>query len=220
MYAEDTALLAQGKTPSQALTTLEAWLIPWKIKLNVDKTKAILFFKQNNDWPKINIYDTPVDWKNEVKYLGVVLDKNFTFKSRTNHPRGKFNKSLRAQYSLICRNSSFSIVNSTLIYLTYLRPILAYASPIWGCTSKSNLTQIQAMENKTLRMIRDARWYHRNEEIRTALKTPSLAKFIRKLSDKFFFDLLKARNASFAKIPNYDPTYPCNIKRPRYSLTL
>ncbi|GBN80276.1 hypothetical protein AVEN_37043-1 [Araneus ventricosus] len=137
MYADDTALLAQGKTPSQALTPLqnyitklEAWLIRWKIKLNVDYTEAILFFKQKNDWPKFNIYDTPVHWKNEVKYLGVILDKNLTFKSHTNHAREKFNKALRAEYSLICRNSSLSIDNKLLIYLAYLRPILAYASPI------------------------------------------------------------------------------------------
>ncbi|GBN97050.1 hypothetical protein AVEN_217213-1 [Araneus ventricosus] len=149
MYADITALLAQGRTPIQALTLpqnyltkLEAWLIRRKIKLNVDKSEAILFFKQKNDWPKINIYDTPVDWTNEVKYLGVILDKNLTFKSHTNHAREKFNKALRAQYSLICKNSSPFIENKLLIYLAYIRPILAYASPIWGCTSKSNLTQM------------------------------------------------------------------------------
>ncbi|GBN76340.1 RNA-directed DNA polymerase from mobile element jockey [Araneus ventricosus] len=172
MYADDTALLAQGKTPSKALTPLqsyltklETWLFRWKIMLNVDKTEAILFFKQKNDCPKINIYDTPVDWKNEVKYFGVILDENFTFKSHTNHAREKFNKALPAQYSLICRNSSLFIDNKVLIYIAHLRPILAYASPIWGCTSKSNLTQIQALENKTLRTIGNAGWYHRNEEI-------------------------------------------------------
>ncbi|GBM66073.1 hypothetical protein AVEN_177126-1 [Araneus ventricosus] len=68
-------------------------------------------------------------------------------------PEEKFNKALRAQYSLICRNSSLSIENKVLIYLAYLRPIVAFASPIWGCTSKSNLPQCQALENKTLRMI-------------------------------------------------------------------
>ncbi|GBN89043.1 RNA-directed DNA polymerase from mobile element jockey [Araneus ventricosus] len=189
-YADDTALLAKGKLPSQALTplqnyltNLETLLIRWKIKLNVDKTEAILFFKQKNDWPKLNIYDTPVDWKNEVQYLGVALDKTLT---HTNHAREKFNKALRAQYSLICRNSSLSIDNKVLIYFAYLCPILAYAIPIWECTSKSNLTQIQALETKTLRMIGNARWYHRNKEIRTALKIPSLTKFIRKLSDKFY----------------------------------
>ncbi|GBN31689.1 RNA-directed DNA polymerase from mobile element jockey [Araneus ventricosus] len=227
IYADDTALLAQGKTPSQALTPLqnyltklEAWLIRWKIKLNVDKPEAILFFKQKNDWPKINIYDTPADCKNEVKYLGVILDKNLTFKYHPNHAREKFNKALRAQYSLICRNSSLSIDNKMLIYLAYLRPILAYASPIWGRTSKSNLTQIQVLENKTLRMIGNARWYHRKEEIRTALKIASFTKFIRKLSDKFYADLLKVCNASIAKIPIYDPTDPSNRKRPSFSLTL
>ncbi|GBL92557.1 Glycerol-3-phosphate acyltransferase 3 [Araneus ventricosus] len=49
LYADDTAILAQGKTPEQTLTPLqnyviklEAWLVRWKIKLNVDKTEAIV----------------------------------------------------------------------------------------------------------------------------------------------------------------------------------
>ncbi|GBO17647.1 putative RNA-directed DNA polymerase from transposon BS, partial [Araneus ventricosus] len=46
LYADDTAILSQGKTPDKAivplqnyLKNLEAWLVRWKIKLNVDKTE-------------------------------------------------------------------------------------------------------------------------------------------------------------------------------------
>ncbi|GBO11667.1 RNA-directed DNA polymerase from mobile element jockey [Araneus ventricosus] len=77
LYADDTAILSQGKTPEQTLTPLqnyviklEAWLVPWKIKHNVNKTEAIVFFKHSTNLPKINIYNTPINWKNEMKYLG------------------------------------------------------------------------------------------------------------------------------------------------------
>ncbi|GBN29799.1 RNA-directed DNA polymerase from mobile element jockey [Araneus ventricosus] len=70
LYADDTAILSQGKTPDKAivplqnyLKNLEAWLVRWKIKLNVDKTEAILFNKKNDDWPKVKVYGTPIDWK-------------------------------------------------------------------------------------------------------------------------------------------------------------
>ncbi|GBN48651.1 putative RNA-directed DNA polymerase from transposon BS [Araneus ventricosus] len=59
LYADDMAILSQGKTPDKAivplqnyLKNLEAWLVRWKIKLNVDKTEAILFNKKNDDWQK------------------------------------------------------------------------------------------------------------------------------------------------------------------------
>ncbi|GBO34017.1 hypothetical protein AVEN_18013-1 [Araneus ventricosus] len=77
LYADDTAILSQGKTPDKAivplqncLKNLEAWLVRWKIKLNVDKTEAILFNKKNDDWPKVKVYGTPIEWKKEVKYFG------------------------------------------------------------------------------------------------------------------------------------------------------
>ncbi|GBN76763.1 hypothetical protein AVEN_124513-1 [Araneus ventricosus] len=76
LYTDDTAILSQGKTPDIAivplqnyLKNLEAWLVRWKIKLNVDKTEAILFNKKNDEWPKVKVYGTPIKWKKEVKYL-------------------------------------------------------------------------------------------------------------------------------------------------------
>ncbi|GBN46556.1 hypothetical protein AVEN_271316-1 [Araneus ventricosus] len=74
------------KTPDKAIVPLqndlkhlEAWLVRWKIKLIVDKAEAILFYKKNDDWPKVKVYGTPIKWEKEVKYLGVVLDKQLNF---------------------------------------------------------------------------------------------------------------------------------------------
>ncbi|GBN69008.1 hypothetical protein AVEN_154469-1 [Araneus ventricosus] len=134
LYADDTAILSQGKIPDKAivplqnyLKNLEAWLVRWKIKLNVDKTETILFNKKNDDWPKVKVCGTPIEWKKEVKYLGVVPDKQLNFRAHTSL--------IKRKYSLICRNSSLNLNNKVLIYLAYLKPILTYASPIcaWHC---------------------------------------------------------------------------------------
>ncbi|GBN20682.1 hypothetical protein AVEN_208260-1 [Araneus ventricosus] len=131
LYADDTAILAQCSSPlPNYIVKLKAWLIRWKIQLNVDKTEAIVFFKNLNNWPKITIYNTPINWKDEIKYLGVIIDKNLNFRSHINQTREKSNKAFRAQYSVICRNSGLSIENQLLIYSAYLRPIITYASPI------------------------------------------------------------------------------------------
>ncbi|GBN44281.1 hypothetical protein AVEN_211379-1 [Araneus ventricosus] len=103
LYADATAILSQGKTPDKAivplqnyLKNLEAWLVRWKIKLNVDKTEAILFNKKNEDWPKVKVYGTPIEWKKEVKYLGIVLDKQLNFRAHTSLIKEKYNKTFRA----------------------------------------------------------------------------------------------------------------------------
>ncbi|GBM70496.1 RNA-directed DNA polymerase from mobile element jockey [Araneus ventricosus] len=104
LYADDMAIFSQGKTSDKYivplrnyLKNLEAWLVRWKIKLNVDKTEAILFNKKNDDWPKVKVYGTPIEWKKEVKYLGVVLDKQLNFRAHTSLIKEKYNKAFRAQ---------------------------------------------------------------------------------------------------------------------------
>ncbi|GBN39858.1 RNA-directed DNA polymerase from mobile element jockey [Araneus ventricosus] len=149
-------------------------------------------------------YSTPIEWKKEVKYLGVVLDKQLNFRAHTSQIKEKYNKAFRAEYSLICRNSSLNLNNKVLIYSVYLRPILTIASPIWACTARSNLRRFQVLENKTLRMIANARWYHRNIDIQNALNVPSLQQFIQKLAKNFYGKLPDINNPEIAKIPAYD----------------
>ncbi|GBN07479.1 RNA-directed DNA polymerase from mobile element jockey [Araneus ventricosus] len=211
LYADDTAILSQGKTPDKAIVSLqnflknlEAWLVRWKIKLNVDKTEAILFNKKNDDWPKVKVYGTPIEWKKEVKYLRIVLDKQLNFRVHTTQIKEKYNKAFRAQYSLICINSSLNLNNKVLIYLAYLRSFLTYANSIWTCTARSNLRSIQVLENKPLRIIANARWYHRSIDIRNALNIPSLQQFIQKLAKNFYGKLRDINNPELAKIPVYD----------------
>ncbi|GBN96542.1 RNA-directed DNA polymerase from mobile element jockey [Araneus ventricosus] len=221
LYADDTAIIAQGKTPQEFVSALqsyiknhEIWLTSWKIQLNVDKTEAIIFSRISN-CPVVHLFGTPIPWKNEVKYLGVTLDRGLTFKSHIDRIREKFNDSFRRQYSLICRNSKLSLNNKLLIYLAYLRPILAYASPVWACTAKTHLHKLEVLENKTIRMITNARWYHRNTDLKIALNIPSLKEFIQKLARKFFNNIQNIDNSTLQKIPYYDGSLQTNRKRPR-----
>ncbi|GBN10856.1 RNA-directed DNA polymerase from mobile element jockey, partial [Araneus ventricosus] len=190
------------------------WLTNWKIQLNVDKTEAIIFSKITN-CPEVKLFGSPIPWKNEVKYLGVILDRGLTFKSLIEHSREKFNKAFRCQYSLICRNSRLSLNNKLLIYLAYLRPILTYASPVWACTAKYHLNKLEVLENKTIRMITNACWYQRNVDLRQALKIPSLKEFIQKIAEKFFEKIPNINNTTLKKIPYYDGSLLINKKRPR-----
>ncbi|GBO45887.1 RNA-directed DNA polymerase from mobile element jockey [Araneus ventricosus] len=210
LYAIYTAKLWQGKTPDKAviplqnyLKNLEAWLVRWKIKLNVDKTDETLFSKKNDDWPKVKVNGTSIECKKTVKYLGVILDKQLNFQAHTNQFKEKYYKAFRVQYSLIFRNSILDLKSKALIYLAYLRPILTYASPIWACTAKSNLRSIQVLENKTLRMIVNARYYHRNIDIRNALNVPSFQQVIQELARNFYGKLPDINNPEIDKIPVY-----------------
>ncbi|GFV02790.1 RNA-directed DNA polymerase from mobile element jockey [Trichonephila clavipes] len=68
-------------------------------------------------------------------------------------------------YPLIGRNSHLSIENKVLLYTAVMRPILAYASPVWGYASKTNINILDTLQNSLIRMIVKAARYMRNDDI-------------------------------------------------------
>ena len=82
-YADDTAIYITNKDINTNTSKLQAhiiklstWFSKWRIKLNTDKTSAITFTKRftQNVTPLI-INNTPLEYKNQIKYLGLTLDK-------------------------------------------------------------------------------------------------------------------------------------------------
>ncbi|GFX98727.1 hypothetical protein TNCV_1503051 [Trichonephila clavipes] len=46
-----------------------------------------------------------------------------------------------------------------------MRPILAYASPVWGYAAKTNINILDTLQNSLIRMIVKATRYMRNDDI-------------------------------------------------------
>ncbi|GFV49978.1 RNA-directed DNA polymerase from mobile element jockey [Trichonephila clavipes] len=72
-------------------------------------------------------------------------------------------------YPLIGRNSHLSIENKVLLHTAVMRPIIAYASPVWGYAAKTNINILDTLQNSLIRMIVKATRYMRNDDI---LQTP------------------------------------------------
>jgi hypothetical protein len=86
-FADDTAIMARNETPqtaSQSLEThfnqLEAWLSNWRIKFNETKSVQVTFTNRRTDCPVVTINGTQLPVKNEVKYLGLILDQTLTWR--------------------------------------------------------------------------------------------------------------------------------------------
>ncbi|GFW69807.1 hypothetical protein TNCV_1884511 [Trichonephila clavipes] len=65
------------------------------------------------------------------------------------------------------RNSHLSIENKVLLYTAVMRPILAYASPVWGYAAKTKINTLDTLQNSLIRMIVKATRYMRNDDIPT-----------------------------------------------------
>ncbi|GFV95147.1 RNA-directed DNA polymerase from mobile element jockey [Trichonephila clavipes] len=125
----------------------------WKISINVEKSTAIIFTKKHSLPPPIIMYNKQIPWSQEAKYLGIIFDTHLTWKQHILYARDKFQKIMFKLYPLIGQNSHLSTENKVLLYTAVMRPILAYASPVWGYAAKTNINILDTLQNSLMRMI-------------------------------------------------------------------
>lgn len=222
LFADDTAVLCRFRSEwhikswlQQHIKLIESWLDTWRIKLNVGKTTAIRFFPRKRVLSKLTVYGQLIDWSKEVNYLGVTLDSRLTMNHHIDHIAEKVHRAKCCLHPLIGRGSGLPTHLKRYVYLTYIRPIITYAITAWGVVSLTNRKRLQTLQNKILRTIVRARFYHRNEDIARALDISSLAKFSAETSVNFFNSLLCHNNPTLQGIADYDPTLPLHKDRPR-----
>ena len=88
-FADYTALWAASKNVQFAvkllrkdLRKLAKWCVKWRIKLNPEKTKVIIFSRSSharNSKPILKLYGERLKIYPQVKFLGITFDSKFTF---------------------------------------------------------------------------------------------------------------------------------------------
>jgi len=197
LFADDTAFYTSSRicaTITKNLRdTFKAYLEyfrKWKITLNVNKTQAIFFTRRRTrEIPKRPLYitrDCRVPWEpKHVKYLGVMLDKKLTFASHVSYVLEKTNKAISILYSLVSRNSALKVDNKLLLYKVALRPIFAYACPIFNSAAKTHLKKLQTLQNKALKMCLNVHWRTSTNVIHNEAELDCVREHFEKLTRNF-----------------------------------
>jgi hypothetical protein len=156
---------------------------------------------------KISFNNSSFDWKESVKYLGIVLDSKLTFKNHIEYAIQKAsNVCYSSLYCLLKRKSPVSLDSKLRLYKSVVRPILSYGCPVFVNAANCHLKKLQLFQNKILRMIHDVNWddFKSNEEIHTISKVPFLATFFDKLSNNFYARVSNHSNELFSNLGQYD----------------
>ncbi|GFW61168.1 RNA-directed DNA polymerase from mobile element jockey [Trichonephila clavipes] len=220
IYADDTVTLATYKNHktikialNNHLKLLETFFDTWKIKINGDKTIAVLFTNRKTQPTPPTLYSTQLQWSQNTKYLGLTLDKKLTWKQHIIQTRDKFRRAQRAIFPLIGRNSELNMYNELLLYTAVLRPNLTYGSPVWGYAADSNIKILEVAQNSLIRNIVKANRYARNIKIYEDIKILHFKAYIQKLAISFFNNLPNINNKNVKMLNNYIPVP--DLKRPR-----
>lgn len=191
-FADDTAILATDLVATGAseklqnhLDEIHIWSQNWRIKINGNKSSHITFTLKQETCPAVNINGNIIPQTEDVKYLGIHLDRRLTWKTHIWAKRKQLGIKLRQLYWLIGRNSHLSLANKIVMYKAIIKPVWTYGIQLWGSASSSNIAIIQRLQSKILRIITNSPWYVSNEIIHTDLKMPTVLDEIRNYSKKY-----------------------------------
>ncbi|CAG9129479.1 unnamed protein product [Plutella xylostella] len=180
-YADDTAALSSSKTPEQAskqlqeyLGEMDNWLEKWKIKASASKSVHITFTLRQGNCPPVKLGGEALKHVDNVKYLGMHLDRKQTWKHHIQQKRNAINLKTRELEWLINPRSRLSLENKLLVYTSILKPLWTYGIELWGTASTSNIQVIQRCQNAILRKISNAPLFTKTSEIHEYLKVPTV----------------------------------------------
>ncbi|GFX90806.1 RNA-directed DNA polymerase from mobile element jockey [Trichonephila clavipes] len=123
------------------LDKLQDWLTQWRIAINVDKSQAIIFRKWGVIDPPFQLtrFEDNIQWVSVARYLGLHMDSRLTYKKHIDYLSEKFWGRIHLAISLVVRNSPLSLENKVILYKQVLRPIITYASPVWGAAAATHM---------------------------------------------------------------------------------
>ena len=201
-YADDKACLTSSFRISaivnrlnQAAAKIQKFYNKWKIKINIQKSEAIIFTKRRPILDvNVCLNNYVIEWSSSVKYLGVILDSKRTFTKHINYAADKALKLLLKYYPLLNKKSNLSTINKLNIYKTIVRPAMLYASPVWSMTCNTNFSNLQIQQNKFLRLAGNYRRFTEINHIHNELKMEMIFEYVKRVTTKYFENITDHEN--------------------------
>lgn len=219
IFADDTALKTKSgrhgikiikKNLEKGLLEVKNYFDSWKIKINPQKTEAIMFthsriLRREMQKPenRIKFQDTYLEWKSSIRYLGVLLDSKLIYRENIENNIKKAKKAISFLYPLLKKHNSLNIKTKLVLYKSYILPLLTYACPVWINTAKTHMNKIQVMQNKCLRMVHSAPYSTRIADLHKKFKVPYVYDYIKELTRKFYDKVKFIENPLIKNLGNY-----------------
>ena len=131
------------------LQKLAKWCAKWRIKLNPEETKVIIFSRSSlarNSEPTLKLYGERLKIYPQMKFLGNTFDSKFTFQNFEEilgHCNTRYH-----QIRLLVNKKDYRLQ----IYKQRVRPIFEYGSLSTIRASSTIISKIQRPQNKFIRL--------------------------------------------------------------------
>ena len=190
LFADDTNIYYEAESLAQLqsvvnreLKKVKMWLDVNKLSLNIDKTNFIIFKSPQHSSPEtvsIKFGNLPVKQTCYVKFLGVLLDENLSWKYHLT----ELSKKLARTCGMFFKVRHFLPINVLIcLYNSLFSPFLQYGILVWGLTYETYINPVFLLQKRVVKAISFANF--------TSPSTPIFSDFkILKLYDLFQLKLL------------------------------
>ena len=198
LYADDMVLFDRIENMKDSsywnrfitdLKRVMSWYSLNGLTINTKKTKCLIF---KCPCSSINIGDKflkefNIERVNTIKYLGILLDINFKWRSQISSIQKKLNR------GIFVLNRCVSILRSQKLllqlYYSFAHCHLIYLVHIWGVTNSTLISTIQILQNRCLRIIYKAQRFDSNEDIFNYFKVMKVTQLVTFYNLKFIYKI-------------------------------
>ena len=161
-FADDASQWAVSKNidlaaeyPKQDLDKLARWCAKWRVKLNQEKTKVLIFSKSRSairPEPALSLYGDLLSYYPHIKFLGITFDNKMTFAEHFEEILECCNNKFHCLRILVNKKWGPSPATILQIYKQCVRPIFEYGIVSTITVSESVINKIQRVQNSFIRL--------------------------------------------------------------------
>ncbi|XP_065671758.1 uncharacterized protein LOC136089635 [Hydra vulgaris] len=159
LYADETKVLSQLSS-EQCATNLQndldivyKWSQTWLLLFNIPKC-VVMHYGYNNKKYLYNLNSIQLKESDTERDLGVLFNANLKWKNQVMNASNKANQMLACiKKSFVC----FDYKLLRLLYVTFIRPLLEFAVPVWSPYYKSDCDYIEKIQHKATKLVSSIR---------------------------------------------------------------
>ena len=156
-YADDCTMdtsvnAGEPSSLQRALDAAQGWAEENKMKLNAKKTKDMwINFTERPAPPSLQLEDVNIERVDSFKLLGVWFQNDLKWNKHIEEITRKASKSLYCLRE--CRRAKLPVEVGLTTYLSKIRPVLEYGSPVWGGLPQYLMEELERVQRRSLQII-------------------------------------------------------------------
>ena len=158
LYADDANIIFTGQSIEiietnmrNFISELEEWVALNGLKLNISKTKYMLFSNRNTRDINVKISANSIERKQTERFLGVIIDDKLTFKQHRATLASKIARNAGVIYKV---KGIVPLHVIKTLYNSFIQSHLVYCSNVWGLGSKNSVARIFSAQKRAIRGVK------------------------------------------------------------------